>query len=46
MTTKPKHQSAILVALHESAADLHLYGFIDKRKMKKFDVLCLPQIQP
>ncbi len=46
MTTKPKHQSAILVALYESAADLHLHGFIDKRKMKKFDVLCLPPIQP
>jgi putative transcriptional regulator len=46
MTTKPKHQSAILVAVHESAADLHLYGFFDKRKMKKFDALCLPPIQP
>jgi putative transcriptional regulator len=46
MTTKAKHQSAILAAVHESAADLHLHGFIDKRKMKKFDVLCLPPIQP
>jgi hypothetical protein len=34
MTTKAKHQSAILAAVHESAADLHLHGFIDKRKMK------------
>jgi len=46
MTTKPKHQSAILVAVHDSAADLHLHGFINKRKIKKFDALCLLPIPP
>jgi putative transcriptional regulator len=35
---KPK--SPIFDAVHETAADLHALGFIDQRKMRKFDVLC------
>ena len=35
MTTKTK--SRILEAVHESASDLHRLGFIDKRKMQKYD---------
>ena len=41
MTTKPKAKSRILEAVHETASDLHRLGFIDKRKMQKYDVLCL-----
>ena len=44
MTTKSKIKSPILGAVHETASDLHRLGFIDKRKMRKFDVLCLDPI--
>ena len=44
MTTKTKAKSRIFEALHETASDLHRLGFIDKRKMNKFDVLCLDPI--
>jgi putative transcriptional regulator len=44
MTKKPKAKSRILEAVHETASDLHRLGFIDKRKMRKFDVLCLDPI--
>ena len=39
MTIKTK--SRILEAVHESASDLHRLGFIDKRKMQKYDALCI-----
>lgn len=35
-----KAKSPILEAVHETAVDLHRLGFIDQRKMRKFDVLC------
>lgn len=44
MTTKTKAKSRIHEAVHETAADLHRLGFIDKRKMRKFDVLCLDPV--
>ena len=44
MSTKPKAKSQILEAVHETAADLHRLGFIDKRKMNKLDALCLAPI--
>ena len=44
MTTKPKSKSKILDAVHETARDLHKLGFIDKRKMRNFDLLCLEPI--
>ncbi len=44
MTTKPKAKSRILEAVHETASDLHRLGFIDKRKMQKYDVLCMEPI--
>ena len=44
MTTKPKAKSRIFEAMHETARDLHRLGFIDKRKMRKFDVLRLDPI--
>ena len=39
MSTKAKAKSSILDAVHETALDLQNLGFIDKRKMRKFDLL-------
>lgn len=44
MTTKPKAKSRILEAVHETAGDLHRLGFIDKRKMQKYEALCMEPI--
>jgi len=44
MTTKTKTKSQIFEAVHETASDLHRLGFIDQRKMRKFDFLCLDPI--
>jgi len=44
MAAKVKAKSKIFEAVHETASDLHRLGFIDKRKMRKFDVLCLNPI--
>jgi putative transcriptional regulator len=40
-TRAKKPKSRILQAVHETAGDLHRLGFIDKRKMREFDALCL-----
>jgi putative transcriptional regulator len=45
MTTKTKAKSRIMEAVHEGARDLHDLGFIDKRKMRKYDLLCLEPVQ-
>lgn len=44
MTTKTKAKSKIMEAVHETAVDLHRLGFIDQRKMRKYDALCLDPI--
>ncbi len=44
MKAKARAKSRILEAVHETAGDLHRLGFIDKRKMRKFDALCLDPI--
>ena len=44
MTTKTKAKSRIFEAVHETAGDLHRLGFIDKRKMRKLDALCLDPV--
>lgn len=44
MTTKVKNRSSILDAVHETAKDLHKAGFIDKRRMKHYDALCLTPV--
>jgi putative transcriptional regulator len=44
MTKKAKAKSRIMEAVHEGACDLHRLGFIDKRKMRKYDVLCLEPV--
>lgn len=43
MTMKRK-KSRILDIVHESARDLYKIGFIDKRKMEKYDLLCLKPV--
>ena len=44
MSTPPRAKSPILEAVHETASDLHRLGFIDKRKMQKFEALCLEPV--
>ena len=44
MVRKVKAKSDILAAVHETAKDLHELGFIDKRKMHKYNLLCLDPI--
>ena len=44
MSTKTKTKSGLLEAAHETAQDLHRLGFIDKRKMSKFDALCIAPV--
>jgi putative transcriptional regulator len=44
MKIRRKGKSRILGAVHETARDLHRLGFIDKRKMRKYDVLCLEPV--
>lgn len=44
MTTQTRPKSRILDAVHETAGDLHRLGFIDKRKMQKYDALCLEPV--
>ena len=45
-TKSPKAKSRVLEAVHETAADLHRLGFIDKRKMGQYDALCMEPIAP
>jgi putative transcriptional regulator len=42
--TTSKTRSRILDAVHETTADLHNLGFIDKRKQQKLEALCLEPI--
>lgn len=44
MIRKNKPKSRILEAVHETAGDLHRLGFIDKRKMREYDALCLAPV--
>lgn len=44
MTTRTKTKSRILEVVHETASALHRLGFIDQRKMRKYDALCLGPI--
>ncbi len=44
MTQKIKARSRIFEAVHDTASDLHRLGFIDKRKMRKFDALYLDPV--
>ena len=44
MMARNKAVSPILDAVHETARDLHGAGFIDKRRMRKYDALCLAPV--
>jgi len=44
MTAKTKAKSRILESVHETARDLHAAGFIDKRRMREYDALCLAPV--
>jgi putative transcriptional regulator len=40
-----KYLSGAMEAIHETATDLYSVGGMDRKTMRKFDVLCLTQIQ-
>ena len=44
MISKVKPKSLILEAVHETASDFHRLGFISRRKLNKFEALCLDSI--
>jgi len=44
MPTKTRAKSPILEAVHETAKDLERHGFITKRDMAKYDLLCLEPV--
>jgi len=39
-----KHKSRLLEAVHDTATDLNELGFIDKRAMNRYDVLCVEPV--
>lgn len=48
-TTKKAKQepaSRLLASIHETAKDLQEGGFIDLRRMREYDALCLKPIEP
>jgi putative transcriptional regulator len=44
MTSTKKANSLILDTVHETARDLHAAGFIDKRRMREYDALCIAPV--
>jgi putative transcriptional regulator len=44
MTSRTKASGKILDAVHETARDLHAAGFIDMRRMRSYDALCLEPV--
>ena len=40
-----KYRSEAMAALHEAAEDLHRAGGLDKLTMRRFDLLCLTQVE-
>jgi putative transcriptional regulator len=40
-----KFRSDVMATIHETAADLYAVGGMDRKTMRKFDLLCLTQIQ-
>lgn len=44
MAAKNKATSKILDTVLETARDLHTAGFIDKRRMREYDALCLAPV--
>jgi putative transcriptional regulator len=46
MRTKHSVRNKILAAVHETAQDLYAAGFIDMRRMRTYDALCLQSTPP
>ena len=44
MATQTKPPSRIQAAIHETARDLRAAGFIDIRRMREYDALCLAPV--
>jgi putative transcriptional regulator len=42
---RKRFRSGVMESVHETAADLYAVGGMDRRTMRKFDVLCLTPIQ-
>jgi putative transcriptional regulator len=42
--TAPRDKSRIKEAVHETAVGLHRLGFIDQRRMRQYDALCLQPV--
>lgn len=40
-----KYRSDVMGAIHETASDLYAVGGMDRKTMRKFDVLCLTPVQ-
>lgn len=40
-----KFRSAVMASIHETATDLYKVDGMDRKTMRKFDVICLTQIQ-
>jgi putative transcriptional regulator len=45
MTRKTRLRSRILGTVHGTARDLRSAGFIDKRRMREYDALCLAPVR-
>lgn len=43
-TTKSRARSPLLEAVHDTAQGLHQHGFIDQRRMREYDALCLEPV--
>jgi len=41
---REQNKSRLLEAVHETAQDLHKLGFIGKRTMREYDVLCVKPV--
>lgn len=44
MNKKARSRTRVLEALRHTAADLNKLGFITKRKMQKYDAMCIPPV--
>jgi len=44
MAKQSQTEKDILYAVHETASDLYSVGFIDKKRMLKYDTLCLAAV--
>jgi putative transcriptional regulator len=40
-----KYRSALMASVHETARDLRKAGVMDKRTLRKFDVMCLTPVR-